>query len=309
MALTADEQKLADAANAALPAWFKADPRVQEEVGMMAKQVGAAYAKIKQQVEMTYIGTAVGATSTEPDWLDLLAKDRGTSRQNGETDTELRKRLQTTPVAVVRSELLAAAQAMVTAAGVSGTVEMVELARDAAYLGSYTQATGTGGEFKKSGNTVSFFPAVEFPFPPYFGGLSVAVKSANIVLSGCSSAGNDGTFAVSSLGNDTSDPPTLTSARYTNAGGVEEVDATCTWAIQRIDSWGAIMDGFGKAYVNRGFRCWRGQTDGGVKLAMGGICVILPYGTTEALRLSVLEMLRTKKAAGILALAERRTTP
>jgi hypothetical protein len=303
MALTADEQKLADVANAALPPWFKSDPRVQEEVGMMAKQAGAAYAHIKHRFEQTYITSAVGPTAYEPDWLDLLAKDRGTSRQSGETDAQLRERLQTTPTAVVRSELVAAAQAMIDAASVTGTVYMVELARDAGYLGSYTQATGTGGVFAAVAgvtNGFKFTPTVDFPFPPYFDDISGAVKSTKLVLSGCASGGNDGTFTITGLDND--------SALYTNATGVAEADATCTWKIQRIDSWGALMDGFGKSYVNRGFRCWRGQTNGGPKLAMGGFVMILPYGTTEALRLSVLAMLQQKKAAGMRAIVERRTT-
>lgn len=311
MALTPDEQKLADAANAALPPWFRGDGRVQEEVGMMAKQVGAAYAHVKHRFEQTYITKAVAATADEPDWLDLLAKDRGTSRQNGETDAQLRLRLQKIPVAVVRSELLTAVQALVTGAGVAGTAVMVELARDAAYLGSFTADTGTGGTFAKDGDLMAFAPTVPFAWPPYVANLPGLVKSTKIVFSGCSAAGNDGTFTITGLvaQNDGDGNPTLTAIYYTNASGAAGTDAGCTWTTQRLDHKDVVLDGWGKSYVNRGYRVWRGQSATGGKLAMGGIVVILPYGSTEALRLSVEELLRQKKAAGIKAIVEARATP
>jgi hypothetical protein len=248
-----------------------------------------------------------------PDWLEEHAEDRGTHRANGETDTLLRQRVRTPPDAITRRALLDLSQKLVDASGVTGTVGMVELPRDAAYLGKYTQDTGTGGVFTKSstGDVMTFVPTVPFAYPPFFGGISGRVKTTQIVLSGSSSSGNDGSFQITGLvpANDTEGWPTLTGATFVNVNGVAGADATVTWHTERHDYHGALMDGFARCFADRGYRAWRANSVEGGKKAMGGMILILPYGTTEGTRLSVREMLRKFKAAGFLALVERRMIP
>ena len=137
------------------------------------------------------------------------------------------------------------------------------------------------------------------------------MNATNIVISGAASSGNDGTFEITGLvsANDTEGWPTLTGATFTNTNGVAGADATISWQTERLDHHGAVMDGHGRAYVNRGYRVWRGQTLAGGRKAMGGMILILPYGTTEGTRLAVREMLRKFKAAGFAALVERRVNP
>lgn len=310
MSLTSDEQKLADAANAVLPEWFSASGRVQEEVGMMAKQHGAILAQGQHQIAQLYIGTAAGPTGSEPDWLDMLAQDRGTHRQANETTAVLRERLQRPPSAVVRSEVLAEVQAMVDASttGITTPVAMVEFPRDAAHLGTWvqdvTQAADVGGRFLKSSNgtTMTFIPNRPFVWTPYVEGISGQVKAVTIQIFFANSAGNDGSFLTTDIVDDGS-------VTYENANGVAEVDAVCGWATFRLDFYPARLDLHAMAFCDRGFRCWRGQTVSGEKKANGGFLIILPYGCNEALRLSVREMLRQKKAAGFTALVERRQSP
>lgn len=305
MALTSDEQKLADAANAVLPEWFSASGRVQEEVGMMAKQHGAVLAQGRHQIAQLYIGTAAGPTGSEPDWLDMLAQDRGTHRQSNEPTAVLRARLQRPPNAVVRSEILEECQAMVDASttGITTPVAMVEFPRDAAHLGTWVQdGAATGGTFVKSSNgtTMSFFPTKEFAWIPFVESISGRVKSVELQIVGTSS--NDGTFVTTGV--------TYAGAvTYENAAGAHEESASSTWLTHRLDVYDQHIDGRAMAYCDRGFRCWRGQYTPGEKKANGGFLIILPYGCSEALRLSVLEMLRQKKAAGFKVLVERRQSP
>ena len=306
MALTADEQKLADAANAALPEWFSASGRVQEEVGMMAKQMGAVLAQGRSQIAQTYIRTAAGPVNMEPDWLDMLAEDRGTHRQSGETTDMLRTRLQRPPNAVVRSEILAEAQAMVDAAtdGITTPVAMVEFPRDAAHLGTWISDTAaTGGAFVKDSTTITFTPNRPFVWTPFVQGISGAIIATTLEIYG--SASNDGAFLITGI---TSGGGVV----YHNdnpGGGANETSATCEWYTRRYDRQEASVDGKAMAFCDRGFRCWRGQTAHSGKKANGGFLIVLPYGCSEALRLSVREMLRQKKAAGFTAMVERRQSP
>ena len=305
MALTSDEQKLADAANAALPEWFSASGRVQEEVGMMAKQMGSVLLQGRHQIAQTYIATAAGPTGSEPDWLDMLAQDRGTHRQAGESTAVLRARLQRPPNAVVRSEILEEAQAMVDAAttGITTPVAMVEFPRDAAHLGTWVQdGAATGGTFVKwsNGTTMSFFPTKACSWIPFVESISGRVKSVEIQIVGTSS--NDGTFTTTGV-------TTADAVTYENAAGAYEETATATWVTHRLDVYDQSIDGRAMSFCDRGFRCWRGQSVPGERKANGGFLIILPYGCDEPLRLSVLEMLRLKKAAGFKVLVERRQSP
>lgn len=315
MALDSVEQELYDFAWQAMPRWYRARERASEEIAMFAKVMGAVKKTLMYWFQQAYIQTANRATGTDPDWLELHAQDRGTHLADGETDAISRMRISQVPGAVTWPELLAAAQQIVNAAGVTGTVGLVELPADAAYLGPLTRDSGTGGTFSAlPGHATAkvFVPTVPFKFRPFRNNSDIPGwwHAASITFSGCSSAGNDGAFWTTALtaADDADGDPTLTGVVFENVNGVAETDATCFWEVNRTDYTGSNIDSTGQAFVNRGFRVWRGSNDAN-RCANGGIVVILPYGCSESIRLSVREMLRQKMAAGFRCIVERRIDP
>jgi hypothetical protein len=290
-ALTADEQSLLDFATGALPDWVRSPDEV---LASAAKSVAMARAHGDYLFSQTLITQATGPTSDSPDWLDQHARDRGTSRQAGELDPVLQARLRAVPDAVTRQALLDAANAILAAAGVAGSAAMLELPRDAAYLGSFTALTGTGGTFAQAGTVTRFTPtALPWPVPPFQAAGVTPVRSWQLVVSGASSGGNNGTRAITGLdGNATI---------ATNASGVAGADATVTWKAQRLDVAGNVTDGFHRVYLSRGYRLTQQRPF--------EIIVILPFGASLGVQNSVRESLRLKKAAGYKLTVERRLNP
>lgn len=295
MALTPDEQDFLDFALAGLPIWYQDESRELEDLAMIAKMIGAAKSQLDDWFQNTLIGNAIGAVGDDPDWLDQHAQDRGTSRQEGEDDPTLRARIQNVEDALTRAELLSVAQGVVDAEGILGTVEMVELKRDRAFLGTFTSMSGTGGTFAGTAPDMTFEPDTPWDRPP----LEIAFPgySWELVVSGAASAGNDGTFPITGLDGD--------AGEYTNASGVAEVDATVSWTARKLDQDGNLADGFARAFYGRGYRMGPQQPV---------IIVIVPYGSgaihsTAATVAAVTEALRTKKGGGIRVLVERRQTP
>lgn len=296
MALTADEQALLNVAMAALPAWYKHDERRLEDLAGAAKCIGAALATSKYWMGQTLILGATGPTATDPDWLNQHARDRGTSRQGGETDAELAARLRDIPDALTRPALLEAAQAIIDAAGVVGTVTMVELRRDRAFLITNLADQGTGGTFTV-GPPATFEPDAGFNGPPYRDAYPGDTKPAWLVISGAADAGNDGAFPITGIAGN--------AAEYTNATQVAAADPTCTWRVNRYGPLIAelltpVATPRVDAYCDRGHRCGPDNA---------AFVMMLPFGTTEATRLQVAEMVRIKKAAGVYAVVERRQNP
>lgn len=290
MSLTEDEQALYDFAEGALPSWIThPDPLLTAA----AKQIGASLAQARYLFAQALIGTAEGATSTTPDWLNQHARDRNTSRQAGESDVALRERLRTIPDAVTRQAILDAANAILAAAGVSGEAALVELPRDAAWVGTYTALTGTGGTFVQVGTDSRFTPTVPWATPPYRAPGVTPELSWTLTISGAANAANNGTRAITGLvGN---------AAVVSNASGIAGADGTVSWIARRLDALGNGTDFAARSYAGRGFRASVGRP---LKLI-----VILPYGTTAGTAASVLEAIRQKKAAGFAVVIERRLNP
>jgi hypothetical protein len=285
MSLSPEEQILYDFAKASLPRWFTAHARVEEELGGFVKIFNRARAQVVFWASQMYIGNAVGPVSGEPDWLEQHARDRGTSRQDGETDVNLRLRLRNREDALTRSALLALINSMLDAAGItSNDYGLVELRRDRAFMltrASATAAASPGDAFTKVGNVVTLTIAAA-PWQAWMMGQT-------LTISGSTSAANDGDFVVTGfVGN--------VGVTYVNASGVAEDANSGTWEVN------AAFDGFKAAYLSRGYR----MAGPG---ATAGLIAILPFGTTEALRLAILEALRTRKAAGISLTVERRLSP
>lgn len=313
MALNADETELFNVAVSVLPDWFTNDDRQLEDVAMMAKVFGPVRAQIREWlVTQSQITTAEGATATTPDWLDAIARDRGTRRRVNELSATLRDRLRNIEDAVTRGFLIAAAQSMLDGESVAGSADMTEMPRDGAFFGAWAQNSGTGGVFAgPSSGVMTFTPTVQFAYPPYHQStqatgdpLAVKVKSGRvkthrIVISGAANAGNNGTHVSVGLSGN--------GIRYGNGSGVAGADATVAWALQRLDVNGQVLEGTPFAFsmntsVNGSFAD---------RIVPGsrryGFVVTTPLGTSGALRTAILESMRQKKAAGVLASVERRT--
>lgn len=309
MTLSADEQDLFDEARAALPSWYTSNARANEELGMLAKQMGASLTQVRDWLQnQVFIKRAEGATSTTPDWLNQHAIDRGTSRQKDEPDGVLRDRLRLFADGITRQALMSAVQSILASYGISLTPPpyMVELPRDEAFFRGLTSDTGTGGTFSIVSGSMAFTPTVAFKIPPYLDATVLLadgstdtmptnngrVRSYTITLSGSASSGNNGTFTTTGLSNN--------AAKYTNGSGAAGADAGVSWTIHRKDYQGITVDGRKDAFLSRGYRLGRRGSE---------IVVILPYGTTPAATKSVTEMLRTKKAAGVVMRVETRANP
>lgn len=287
MALTVDEQELLDFALAALPHWFQDDERATEGLGAYAKMMGQAKTQDAFWQTQTLITQAVGAIpGTEPDWLNQHAADRGTARQAAETDPALRDRIRNVPDALTRPTILSAAQSIVDAESIVGTVRMVELRQDRGFFRAAVSDSGTGGTFSGTAPDMEFVPdSPGFAAPP-FRTIEEDVDH-RLVISGAASGGNDGTFAVTGLSGD--------KAEYQNATGVAGADATVSWTIEKLDRDGNLLDGFRDSYFSRGDRFGMDRAE---------VILILPFGCTPGTQSSMLEMLRQKRGAGVIAVAE-----
>jgi len=303
MALDAEEQELFDFAIAALPSWFTSDERQREELAGMAKMFGLVRAALTYWFAQTLITGANGAVPTLPDWLNQHAADRGTRRQAGETTPALANRLRNTPDSLTYASIRSAAQAIVIADGGSGTVGLVELPRFAAHLGTYTPMTGTGGEFSAPNiNGIQrFTPATGWPTPPVDSThTGYPFESWELTTTGAANPLND--FAgVTIDGTDGTPPLDIidNAVQYSNPVGVASVDASVTWTARKLIHPPWIADGHARAFIGRGYRMARTRPP--------TIVIILPPTSSASSVTSVREMLRQKKAAGVVALVERKS--
>ena len=245
------------------------------ELQSLAKSIGEDW------IRRTYITYADGP------WLVSHAVDRGVPLVDGESDAERRARIRLPPDAVTKPAILAKAQAIVDASGVSGTVYAVEVRTAKAHFGSYSsESHADGGEFVAlDGDEMEFRPTTPFS--------TVPIRDQDkLVVSG--SAGNDGSHTITGFSGN--------AIRYTDAAGADEDLAAGTVKIEKYDQDGNVKDGFARAYFGRGYRMGSRQSPN------HGI-LILPYGTSAATRLAVQAMVLTYKAFNVKVTVERRVSP
>lgn len=300
MTLTADEQELLNFGVGALPDWIAPNDPI---LTAAAKQMGGARAFSDYLFKQTLITTADGPTSTTPDWLNQHARDRGTSRQAGESNDALATRLRVVPDALTRGAILTAVNAVLASSGVSGQAALLELPRDASWVGNQepiVQTAVSGGVFAHFGSLMAYTPAPGavlaspilwqsqsvFPTTRFFVRIQTAANSLN-----------NGTFEITGLlGN---------AILFSNPSGVNDAtDTTAFINIFRADASGNALDGaagFARTYVNRGYRVTNG--------AQHVLLLILPFGTDAGTQASILETVRLKKAAGFKVIVERRLNP
>lgn len=291
-AYSAEEQALLDWLKSSIPRWLWMDDKAQEVWAATVKSLAVVQAQIEDWNRATFILTATDI------WLNQHAKDRGTLRQGSESDPALQNRIRSPQDALTRQSLIDAVNLILAGEGIAGTAYMVELPRDSASCGTYISDTGTGGTFTLvdgPSNTWSFTPTVPFAMPPFVDPtLTRQIAGYKLVISGAANVGNNGTFAVTKL--------VGAGAAYVNATAVAGFDGTLTWATQKLDRQGNVMDGHGKAFCSRGFRASKAGRP-------QSIVIILPYGSTASTVSSVAAMLRLKKAAGFNTIVEQRLSP
>lgn len=284
MALTAREQEIFDFAVDSLPKWFIQNIRPRELINAFVKIFDRARQDIDDNADRTLILQAVG------DFLDLHGADRGILRRENETDASYRARIRNIEDAVTRPALLAATRQILEAVGIVEDPVMVELRRDRAFFGTYTTRTGTGGTFTTAGGRTEFLPDVlpalpiEVDFPR-----SGAQGNPRLTLSGAADAANNGVFEVNRL---------VGNAMGYDHGGVAAVDAGVSWTLTKHNAEGYPIDRFRRAYLGRGYRMHSSPPPTFV--------IILPFGCTSVDAAAVADMLRIKKAAGVVALVECR---
>lgn len=300
MSLTAEEQELYEVARRALPSWYAPDDAINEQLYAKAKIAGQAEALDRDWLgKQAFLLTAEGATATTPDWLGEHARDLGTSRQNGESDAALRARLRSFEESITPAGLQAAAQTALTAAGVAGTVAMLELPKDQAFFQTHIAQTGGKGTFAVAGANFKFTLDDEIWYggrPPYQNNTNVDPDvTYKLVITGATSAANNGTFTIIGIDGD--------GVVYSNGSGVPGVDNAVNWQVDRYWHDGSFLTETSSrpdAYFDRGYRM------GNLQLT---VVLILPFGTSEAVRLSVAEKIRPRKPAGVRLLVERREIP
>lgn len=265
-----------------LPRYFLDSDRTKEMLKAFSAMFETARARGAVLFDQTLIGNA---TTLPPDFLNLHALGRGTSRQSGESDTNLRSRLQNPPGALTPTDILDTINSVLADENITGTGALVEFPRDKAFMSDFTGEVGTGGTFVSAGGSTKFTPT---------DGWASAVKVGDqLVTSGSNSAGNDGTFTVTVLEGD--------QVTYLNASGVSETDPTVSWTHNKSDADDNITDGFNREFCNRGYRM--------AEPLRNTILIILPFGCTDSTEAAVRAALVQKKGAGIFVMVECRQTP
>jgi hypothetical protein len=292
--LSAREEILFRIGKGALPEILFADDTSQQEIlAAFAKQLAPVWDEMELRLEEALLGTA---SSTG---LGQHAKDRGTRRQANETDEALIYRLRfMLEDSVTVAGLKAKATAILNSYGVTiptGYPVLAELRIGSRFRWGYTRdvaLTAVAASSLVDGETFTIGGTV------YEFNLSGGVTGGNV--------------AVTLSGSETA--PQVAAAMFaamTPQFGTTRMKLLSNNLLVR-DVLGLVSDtvtnaGFRifrkKSYWSRGYRFSGAGRDGTV------IVMMLPYGTSEACRLSVAEALRQAKAGGVKVITERRINP
>lgn len=276
--LSAEEQDLLTWLLSSIPRWFwMDDPRfsVQELWASVVKSMIEVQRQGEDWVRATFILTATDV------WLSQHARDRGSFRQSIESDPALRERLRTYEDAVTVPALLAVAQSILTAEGISGQPFIVELKRDKGFYLTETPIGGVGGAIVATGTTCTIDTGVQLS--------GYEKRQELITIAGAAHAANNGTFTITDVIGDNT-------IAYTNSTpGFTEALGAGTWQVR------ANYLNRRNAYMGRGYRM--------SVVKPSSFIVILPFGSTAGTVEALLEAYRLKKAAGFGAIVERRQSP
>ncbi len=291
-ALTALEQALFNIAKGSLPSYlFQEDASAQEVLAAFAKQFAVLSADLSLLEQDTFI------TVARTEALSQHAKDRGTRRQEGESNEALSLRLRflrddTLTVAAIVARVLAILESdgVTIPAGYPG---LIELRRDRLFWsrGDGVQITAVAAASIIDGETFTIDGRV-FEFNKVG-----SVTSGNVEVDITAATTDDEVAAAIELALEGEYPGLAFSVNEFAAvrrapGAISETVANGGFAIRRVNS-----------YWSRGYRF----TDTGRRATV--VVIMLPFGTTAATQQSVAEAVRQIKAGGVKVIVERRLSP
>lgn len=303
--LSPREQELFGFAKSALPKWlFAQETNRQELIAGFAKAMGAVWDQIDFFVDQVFILKAVS------NFLDDLAKDRGTRRQFGETDISLAARLRQVQDAVTLPALEAALTAIMNAAGYTTGFGIVELRADRAYLTTVyativCPAPGelvNGQTFELDNNgTGSFGTPIVYEFntgSPAGGHVGInyasAVTAADVAALVVAAINGSTTHLIAS----TPDALHLQVVKVKTDQDPERAVQAKNNTVTAPDF--SLTTGRHSCYLGRGYR---------VSSRHNELIVILPYGTPQGIQQAVADMIRLLHAGGVDVTIEVRANP
>lgn len=266
MSYSASEQKIYNHLRATLPRFLFQNPDAAEDIaGAYVKIFDATLTQADDWRSMTDILSATGI------WLDQHARDRGTVRQEDETDSTLRLRLRTLEDALTEPALVAGVDNIMV-----DSSALVNLRRDRAFFHD-RGISGTIFQF-----TPDFLGSLDriYSLQPLF---EADMVGRDITIAGNSYFDNNGTFEIVSF-IDVQHVLIDNNAASTGMAG--------TWTI-------ASQTG---GFMSRGYRM-------GHSGYPSTFIIILPYGTSDDVAAAVDEYLRTHKAGGFKHIIEVRQSP
>ena len=279
-----------------LPHWFVENERIKELIQGFAEMYCRAEEQSVFFQQMSFIDQAFDGP---PDWLNQHAIDRGLLRQGGETNPALRDRIRGLDDAVNYPSVLAAAQAIIDAAGIVGDVHLLELRENRAFYLTRGDQSGTGGQFtdlNDGADGFAFEPTSGITISPTS---STTANSFILEITGANSPDNDGQHVV--------DGAYLTGPSYNDPTGVAEADPTVTWSMYQANASGTNTSNFKDAF----FMDHTDPNACGFRMSNSGatLVVILPFGCTQTTLDAITELLYNIKGAGVQLLVECRQNP
>ena len=291
MLLTESEQEIFDFVSNSVPDGYSKTERGMEDILLIVK----VFDRIMTRNEFLFSQSMIlnSTFDGETDWANEHARDRGTTRQAGESTESLIQRITSPNDAVTLGSIRRAAQAILDASSILGPVGIVQLRSNRSFFGKPQSQTGTGGEFFSVGSGFGFVPSEGHAPPLRMGEQDRDYTATRLFFAGSASAVNDGEKPLTGLSNN---------IMLFDGPGAAEVDPGVSWTIRKYNRDGRLMDGFNRTYLGRDY--WIGSG-----MPVNTRIIILPFGCTPTTVEAVDEAVRLKEAGGFRHIVECRTSP
>lgn len=293
MPLSSEEQALFDHMRNMVPRWLTEGPNSKKEwLYAFAHILEAARLQGQLWIDLTYLDLAVGIE------LDQHAIDRGTSRQNGESDAALRERLRSISDAITDPALTAGVDQIL-----DGTGQLADFRVQAYTKSGWTSELETYFTVSAGG------PQTQLTFQTVNDGTNPAtlVQTGNAAVLHYSAGVTTRAQAETLINASTIFRVKTSTASSASTLTANDVFGPKRFYLSRIvglrrDRGFMHVSGSSTAFLSRGYR----MTNHGRPMSY---IIILPFGTTAATALSVGEYLRKNGPAGFLYIVERRLNP
>ncbi len=292
--LTSKEQELFDLVKASIPSWvFQSPDAEQEIIAAAAKAMKLVWDQVDTWLSFTRI---LDATN---EWLDQHAKDRGTRRQTDETDEALRQRLRVYEDAVTVASLNEVMESLLEADGITADGALLELRRYRAHLLTHAAIIqAVAAALLSDGETFDVSDGTTTETYEFDTGGGVSPGNIAVDISTAVTAEDVSAALVAALTGDFTVETDLYDETKIYLVPASGNSLALTDSVSEPTF--TVTSGRKDAYLSRGYR---------IGSRLNTIILILPYGTTDATRDSIIEAARQKKGGGIRVLVEVRGTP